>query len=195
MAEFTDDGNVFSTVVIALMKGVMYADDNPKLWQQILNLQARIRDYVKLINLELVIFEDEGFAWLKTIVIEDDKDKLPSLISKRQLSYPVSLLLALLRQRLAEHDASSSESRLILGRDEIKEMVKTFFSSGTNEVRIVNQIDSCINKVEELGFVRILRTDKNKVEVRRILKAFIDAQWLNEFELRLSAYRNGGIAE
>ena len=36
------------------------------------------------------------------------------------------------------------------------------------------------------------------IEVRRILKAFVDAQWLAEFDLRLSTYRAhllGGDAE
>lgn len=43
------------------MKGVVYADDT-KLWQQLLIVQAQVRDYVSLLGLKLALFEDEGFA-------------------------------------------------------------------------------------------------------------------------------------
>jgi len=37
--------------------------------------------------------------------------------------------------------------------------------------------------------VRRLRGQENMIEVLRILKAFVDAQWLTEFDQRLAAYR------
>ena len=43
---------------------------------------------------------------------DEDGSALPRLVPRRQLSYPVSLLLALLRKRLAEADAAGGE-RLI----------------------------------------------------------------------------------
>lgn len=185
--EKEDVSNGFSIVMITLLKGVVYADENIRLWQNLLSFQARIRDYVREIGLELIVYEDEGFAWLQTSTSQEQAD-LPRLVMKRQLSYPVSLLLALLRRKLAEHDASSSESRLIIGRDEIVEMVKTFLPTGSNEARLVDQIDTHINKVIELGFARRLRTENNKIEVRRLLKAFVDAQWLNDFDAHLKVY-------
>lgn len=192
MNELKSDDDHFSVVLITLMKGVLYADDNPGLWQALIDLQARIRDYVAHIGLALVVFEDEGFAWLRTREIEGDESKIPRLVARRQFSYPVSLLLALLRRKLAEHDAGSGEIRLILDRDDIVEMVSTFLLSGTNEAKIVDQIDTHIRKVIDLGFARRLRTDSSKIEVRRILKAFIDAQWLEHFDARLNEYLNPG---
>ena len=47
-----------------------------------------------------------------------------------------------------------------------------------------------MNKVAELGFVRRLRGQERMFEVRRILKAFVDAQWLAEFDQRLAAYQS-----
>jgi hypothetical protein len=193
--EKKDANNGFSVVLITLLKGVVYADENAALWQNLLSLQARIRDYVREIGLELIVQEDEGFAWLQTMTVHGEETGLPRLVVKRQLSYPVSLLLALLRRRLAEHDTSSSESRLILGRDEIVEMVKTFLPSGSNEARLVDQIDTHINKVIELGFVRRLRTENSRIEVRRLLKAFVDAQWLNDFDVHLRTYLSNATDE
>ncbi|NOT12842.1 MAG: DUF4194 domain-containing protein [Methylococcaceae bacterium] len=180
--------NQLPLVLITLMKGVVYADDNPVLWQHLLTFQARIRDYVGVMGLQLALSEDEGFAWLQNRESSDGDAVGPRLVPKRQLSYPVSLLLALLRRKLAEHDAGSSEDRLILGRDDIVELVRIFLPVGANEARLVDQIDAHINKVIELGFARRLRNEPQKIEIRRILKAFIDAQWLNEFDQRLQIY-------
>src|SRR5690554_5106672 len=188
MSEITESGKAFSKVMIHLLKGVVYADEDPVQWQNLLNLQARIRDYAKEIGLTLEISEEEGFAWLKSIDPQDDNEELPRLITRRQLSYPVSLLLALLRRRLAEHDATSSDNRLIISKSDVVGMITTFLPSGSNEVKIVNQVESHLKKIADMGFIRFLRTDKNNIEVRRILKVFVDAQWLNEFDQRLKEY-------
>jgi hypothetical protein len=192
MTQSADTGRDFSLIVISLLKGVLCSDNDPALWQKFLDRQAGVRDYVRVLGLELIIHEDEGFAWLKRAEVEDDSGGLPSLTFRRQLSYPVSLLLVMLRRRLAEHDASSGESRLILDRTEIVDMMKTFLPAGTNEARIVDQIDAHLNKAADLGFVRRLKMESGKIEVRRILKAFVDAQWLNEFDVKLKSYVEGG---
>jgi hypothetical protein len=40
----------------------------------------------------------------------------------------------------------------------------------------------------ELGFLRRMRGTDDALEVRRILKAFVDAQWLDTFQQRLADY-------
>lgn len=178
-----------SLLLIALMKGVLYQEQDVGLWQQLLELQASVRDYVAVLGLELMLDEAEGYAWLRARVAGDQEAELPRLVGRRQLSYPVSLLIALLRRKLAEFDAGGGDTRLILSRDEIVELMRTFLPPGSTEARLVDQIDSHINKVIELGFARRLRGQEQMVEVRRILKAFVDAQWLSEFDARLQAYQ------
>ena len=46
-----------------------------------------------------------------------------------------------------------------------------------------------MNKIADLGFVRRLRGQEQMIEVRRIIKAFVDAQWLADFDERLAEYR------
>ncbi len=53
-------------------------------------------------------------------------DSLPRLIPRRALSFHVSLLLALLRKKLAEFDAQGGDTRLMLTREQIVEMVRVF---------------------------------------------------------------------
>jgi hypothetical protein len=178
-------------VVIPLLKGVFYRDADAASWSALLNLQSRVRDYVAVLGLDLVLDEAEGYAFLRSRPESDDQSapKLPRLVARRPLSFPVSLLLALLRKKLAEFDASGGDTRLILSRSEIVELIRVFLPDSSNETRIVDQVDVHLNKIADLGFVRRLRGQENMIEVLRILKAFVDAQWLTEFDQRLAAYR------
>jgi hypothetical protein len=184
-----------SALVIPLLKGVLYQESDPAVWSALLGLQARVRDYVAVLGLELVLDEAEGYAFLRSRTGADDDEaaKLPRLVARRPLSFPVSLLLALLRKKLAEFDAGGGETRLVLSRDEVVELVRVFLPVGSNEARLIDQVDTHLNKVAELGFVRRLKTQPGQpatIEVRRILKAFVDAQWLADFDARLAAYRS-----
>ena len=179
----------FPRIMIALMKGVVYEENDPALWQDLFNLQARTRDYISVLGLELMLDEAEGYAWLRTRPATEGAAELPRLLTRRQLSFPVSLLLALLRKKLVEFDAGGGDSRLILSRDEIVELLRVFLPAGSNEARLVKQIDSHINRIIDSGFIRRLRGTENQFEVRRILKAFVDAQWLTEFDQRLEEYQ------
>jgi hypothetical protein len=127
-------------------------------------------------------------------VVESDSEEpdgagRPRLVARRRLGFPVSLLLALLRKRLAELDAKSGETRLIVSRDDMVDMMRLFAPDASNEARLTDRIDSHIGKVVELGFLRPLIGHADQYEVRRILKAFVDAQWLHDFDERLMAYR------
>ncbi len=181
-----------SAVVVPLLKGVLSLEESPPLWSALLGLQARVRDYVAVLGLELVLDEAEGYAFLRSRSDNDSEStpRLPRLVARRQLSFPVSLLLALLRKKLAEFDASGGETRLILSRDAVVELIRVFLPAGSNETRLIDQVDAHLNKIVELGFVRRLRGQEQMFEVRRILKAFVDAQWLAEFDQRLAEYQN-----
>jgi hypothetical protein len=184
-------------VVTSLMKGVVYQDQHEKVWSHLLPLRAQVADYVETMGLIVVIDEAEGYAFLRSRPVEQDEQAVPRLIARRSLSYPVSLLLALLRKRLAQFDADNSDTRLILSRDQIVELVRVFLPPNSNEARLVDQVDTNLTKVVELGFLRRLPGEDNQFEVRRILKAFVDAQWLSDFSDRLAAYaaESGGEVE
>ena len=187
-----------TSIVVPLLKGVLYRDEDAAIWQRLLALQARVRDYVAVIGVDLVLDEAEGYAFLRSkpsTAPDDDAPRLPRLIVRRPLGFQVSLLLALLRKKMAEFDASGSDTRLILSRDAIVELIRVFLPAGSNESRLIDQVETHVNKIIELGFVRRLKPQGSNLkaepmfEVRRILKAFVDAQWLAEFDLRMSGYQ------
>jgi hypothetical protein len=177
-------------VLVQLMKGPVYRDGHEKIWHQLLAARSPVADYVTVLGLQLMVDEAEGYAYLRSRPIEETGEEVPRLIPRRSLSYPVSLLLALLRKKLAEFDAISSDSRLMISREQLIELVRTFLPDSSNEARLVAGIDTHINKVVDLGFLRPLRGQPDQFEVRRILKAYVDGQWLSEFDARLAAYRD-----
>ncbi len=189
----SNQGVSLPRVLVGLMKGVVYREGDAPLWQDLLGLQARVRDYVAVLGLELILDEAEGYAFLRTRPVPDGEPDLPRLVQRRALSFPVSLLLALLRKKLAEFDAGDGDggSRLILSRDEVAELIRVFLPSGSNEAKLIDQVETHLNKIIELGFVRRLKAPggDQAFEVRRLLKAFVDAQWLAEFDQRLAGYR------
>ena len=62
---------------------------------------------------------------------------------------------------------------------------------------MVERIDTHLNRIVDLGFLRRMRAAASAAapgaqttfEVRRILKAFVDAEWLAELDTRLAVYR------
>jgi hypothetical protein len=183
--------------VTQLMKGVVYRDTHERAWRHLLQLQPQVRDHVAVLGLQVVIDESEGYAFCRQRPPDqdredredrDDSEPLPRLIPRRPLSFHVSLLLALLRKKLAEFDAQGGDTRLMLTRDQIAEMMRVFLPVTSNEVRLADKIDAHLAKAVDLGFLRPAKNAEPVYEVRRILKAFVDGQWLAEFDTKLAEY-------
>ncbi|MEJ2662104.1 MAG: DUF4194 domain-containing protein [Desulfobacteraceae bacterium] len=175
-------------VVVKLMKGVVYRDAHEAEWQDLVLLESQVSDYVRVIGLELVMDEAEGYAYLHQAEPAQDGAKLPRLMQRRPLSYPVSLLCVLLRKKLVEADVSGEQIRLVLTRDQMAEMMRVFLKDQPNEAKLMDRIDAHINKVVELGFLRRFSKDAQTFEVRRILKALVDADWLAQMDEKLGEY-------
>lgn len=184
--------NALPAILVHLLKGVIYEDRHSKLWHDCLQLQSAVRDYFRVLGLELYLDESEGYAFLKQQdVDEDNADQMsiPRLIPRRSLTFPVSLLLVLLRKRLAEEDATGGETRVILSKEQVIDMMLLFMPQQKNEARLNDQIGTAINRAVDYGFLRKLTQGADLFEIRRILKAFVDAQWLDEFQTHLDSYQ------
>lgn len=181
------DADRLSVVAVALMRGVVDRDSSERTWIDVVRLQNAVHDHVAVLGLDLVIDEAEGYAYLRSR--PDDPDiPLPRLVPRHRLSFPVSLLLALLRKALAEFDAAAAEGKLVVTRERLVEEIRPFRPATTNDAKLVDEVDRSVHRIVDLGFLRPLPTDSTAFEVRRILKAFIDAQWLGEFDARLAEY-------
>jgi len=180
--------NELPHVLVALMKGILERETAPALWQGLIAHQARVRDHVGVVGLDLVLDEAEGHAYLRQKPQAEGEPELPRLVTRRQLGFSLSLMLALLRKKLAEHDAMSGETRLVVSAADIFDMVRLFLPATVNEARLKDQVDSNIRKVVDLCFLRPLKGRDDTYEVRRILRSFVDAQWLGQLSERLADY-------
>ena len=95
----------------------------------------------------------------------------------------------MLRKKLIEQDAAGGETRVILSREQIVDMMRVFLPEGSNEAKTVEQIESHLRKVVDYGFLRRLKGDEERFEVRRIIKALVDADWLGELAEKLETYQ------
>jgi hypothetical protein len=210
-------GPELSVVVTSLLKGVVYRESNEETWRDLLAQEAQVRDAVAMLGLQVVVDEGDGYAYLRSQPEHERDERVPRLIPRRELPFDVSLLLALLRKRLAQSDSEGGETRLVLTKGEIVDLLRVFLSrdadAAANEARLVDRVDALVRRVVELGFLRPAgrdalpdgagspdagadtatgtdegAADARRYEVRRILKAFVDAQWLADFDARLAQY-------
>ena len=179
-----------SPVIIHLLKGILFRNQQPVLWNDLLELQSQVLDYVKVIGLDLEIDDTEGYAWLTQIIPdEDEKNPLPRLIARRPLSYPISLLCVLLRKKMVEADNSGAETRVIVSREELINTMLVFMPEKSNEAQINASINATINKLVELGFLRKLKNDTENLEIQRIISALVDAEWAADLNNKLEIYQ------
>jgi hypothetical protein len=184
---------VIGTAIIRLMQGVVYRDSDEDTWLTLERLGAGVRDHFAAIGVDVVVDDAEGYAYLRSRPSEDGDEALPRLVRRRALTYNVSLLLVLLRKRLVEFETTGGEGRLVLTTDQIVELLRLFQAESTNDARVVDQAETTIKKAAELGFLRQLRGQRDLWEVRRILKAYVDAQTLSDFAAKLREYA-GAVA-
>lgn len=177
-----------ASAIIRLMQGVVYRETDEDTWITLERLGGGVRDHFAAIGIGVVVDDGEGYAYLRSQPTGDGEEALPRLVRRRALTYNVSLLLVLLRKRLVEFETTGGEGRLVLTTDQIVEMLRLFQAESTNDARAVDQAETTIKKAVELGFLRQLRGQNDHWEVRRILKAYVDAQTLSDFAAKLREY-------
>lgn len=188
----TPEEHAVSAAIIALMRGVVYRESAEDVWSTLGRRGAAVRDHFAAIGVDVVIDDTEGYAYLRSEEEGEGEEPLPRLVHRRSLTYNVSLLLVLLRKRLVEFETSSTDGKLVLSRVQIIDLLRLFLVDSANEARVIDQVDRTIGKVAELGFLRPLRGQPDHWEVRRILKAYVDAQTLSDFAGKLAQYAGTG---
>jgi hypothetical protein len=178
-----------SGALVALFRGVISRDAHAKHWNTLLTQQAQIDDYMSKIGLVLVVDASDGYAYLRQQTQTDDHLDIPRLIPRHQLSYLDSVMLVLLRKQLLEFDSGDNAERLILSRQELVELLRPYLKDTSNEVKQLREIDAHLAKIKDMGFIRMLEGADGRFEALRILRGFVDAQWLDGVDKRLREYQ------
>lgn len=175
---------LFSTTLINLLQGVVRKEDNAEIWNTIRSQQFRIDEYMEKIGLSLVIDDEGGFAFLK----QRDDDVLPHLVKKQPLTFRMSLFLALLRNEINEYDSGSGEGALVIREEGMVRRMKPYFPDVSDEVKFTNSIDRCFSKALEMKILVPVKDNEYEYEVQPVLRRFMDAEWLSEFNRQLDKY-------
>lgn len=182
------DERLLASAIIKLMQGVVYSESDEDTWLTLERSGAGVRDHFATLGVEVVVDDNEGYAYLRSLPENEGDEPLPRLVRRRALTYNVSLLLVLLRKRLMEFETTGGEGRLVLTTEQVVDMLRLFQADSSNDARVVDQAETTIRKAAELGFVKQLRGQSDHWEVRRILKAYIDAQAVSDFADSLRAH-------
>lgn len=179
----------FSAALVALFKGFISRDAHTKHWNTLQTQQTQVEDYVSKLGLTLIVDDTDGYAYLKQQTQTEDHLDIPRLVPRHKLSYQVSVILVLLRKQLLEFDSgSNADERLILTKQELVDQLHPYLSDTSDEAKQMKDIDANLNKIRDMGFVRMIDSVDGRFEVYRILRSFVDAQLLGEMDKRLQEY-------
>ncbi|UCA61339.1 DUF4194 domain-containing protein [Chryseobacterium rhizoplanae] len=176
----------YSASLIALLKGIVYSHQK-ETWENLLQYEPDVKKYFIPIGLELFLDKSEGYAFLRQKEWEEDERPLPRIAEKRSLNFMTSLVCIVLRKFLLEHDAQGGSVRSIIGEHEIINRVKVFLPNVNDEAKQQEKINTAINRILDIGFLRKLEDQEKNYEIHRIIKGFVNADVIDE---TLQKFRN-----
>ena len=181
----------YSPLLIKLLQSIVY-DDDKAVWNDVMAFQQQIRSYFAVMGIELILNEQEGFAYLsQPDNIEGEVVQVPRLVRRMPISYEVTLLCVVLREALEEFDIKNTDARkLFLTSKEIKDRIELFFGDKSDKVKLLERLDVYINTAASLGFlkeadVRSHDAQNKTYEARRVLKSKINNEKLEEIRAKM----------
>jgi len=180
-----------AAVKIRLLQDAVYSEE-ADLWTALLRYQQHIENYFHEVGLELVVHEQDGFAYLKQAESEDGGG-LPRLFRRDKLTKGVAIVGVILREQLLHFDEKvHDETKLTIRKDDILQLAAPFFPETNDDIRADKRLEAAINKAEELGLLRKLSGPEgdDRYEVRRIVKARFPVETLKELRDQLQNHVN-----
>lgn len=190
MNQLHENTKPYSKAIVKLLKGTV--DKKDGVWDDILNYQTEIQEYISALGLHLILKEDDGFAFLKQFEIDSDNNTI-GLVSRRQVGFETSIVLVILRQLLEEFESNPIDIHVtekFINQAELKEQISFFLPEKYNKVKFLNDIERYIKKAEELGYLKESGTSLNekKYKIHKIIKEKVTLDILNEFKENLKEY-------
>jgi len=179
----------YSKAIVKLLKAPV--ERNSSVWNDVVNYQLEIQEFIGQIGLELIVKKEEGFAFVKQF--EDSEGNTLGLITRRQIGFETSIILVVLRQSLEEFDNNPTQFQVaekFITDTEIKEELELFLQEGYNRLRFLKDLDKYIKNVVELGYLKeISKKDiETKYQIQRIIKEKITLDILQKFKIKIQDY-------
>lgn len=167
MTHFEKNIKPYSKAIIRLLKSTV--ERNSPVWDDVINYQTEIQEYINLIGLELIVKKDEGYAFVKQF--EDSEGNTLGLIARRQVGFETSILLIVLRQSLEDFDNNPTQFQVaekFISDSEIKEELELFLQEGYNKIRFQKDLEKYIKNVVELGYLKEVSKKTMKLSIKFI---------------------------
>jgi len=188
MSSLENNFKPYSKAIVRLLKSPVERSSN--VWEDIINYQNEIQEYISPIGLELIVKIDEGFAFVKQF--EDSEGNTLGLVQRRQIGFETSIVLVVLRQSLEEFDSNPTQlaPEKFITNTEIKDELELFLPEKFNRVKFIKELDRYINAAVDLGYLKEINKKDNetKYQIHRIIKEKITLDILQDFKTRLQEY-------
>ncbi len=189
MSHLQENIKPYSKAIVKLLKGTVEKKD--KIWNETLHYRNEIQNYISQIGLELIIKEEEGYAFIKQFEINNEGNTI-GLVSRRQVGFETSIVLVILRQIIEDFESNPIESisEKFIQHSELVEEIEFFLSDKYNYVQFLKGLDSYIKKVIELGYLKVVPNNEtdSKYMIHKIIKEKITLDTLKEFKEKLQEY-------
>ncbi len=189
MSSLQDNIKPYSKAIVKLLKGTVESRDI--VWNDILMYQIEIQNYISQIGLELVVKENDGYAFVKQFEIDNEGNTI-GIASKRQIGFETSVILIILRQLIEEFENNPIEaiSEKYITHEELINEIELFLSEKYNKVQFFKDIDKFIKRVVDLGYLKEIKTDstEQRYKIHKIITEKITLDTLNEFNEKLQKY-------
>ena len=173
---------------VKLLQGVVEFEDG-RAWNLVLANHSHLEQYFARLGLQLIVDESEGFAYLRQfaeVSLPAGYEAIPKLFRVTRLSFGQTLLSVILRDTLRRfEDEDTRDDRCVVDESDLLDQWKGFFGAQGDDVRLQRELQSCLRKLEDLGFVRPFGEEPPAWEVRRIIKARLTAEELERFQQQL----------
>lgn len=173
---------------VRLLQGVIYADE-ASVWTILLDNEVELTDYFILLGLHLIIDRAEGLAYLKQLdehELSGGYERLPKLFRKSPLGYEATILCVLLRDEYRRfEDEDLDNQRCVVSVDSLLELWENFFPSVSDEIQLRKSLLKSLNQLEKLKFVQPVKQIKDAWEIKKLLKARVTVEQLEDLKNRL----------
>lgn len=178
----------YSKAIVRLLKSPV--ERTSTVWEDVINYQTQIQEYIGQMGLELIVKKEDGFAFVRQL--EDSEGNTLGLVTRRQIGFETSIVLVVLRQSLEEFDSNPTQvaTEKFITDSEIKDELELFLEEGYNRLKFKKELDKYIRNVVELGYLKEIRKKESETtyQIHRIIKEKITLDVLQDFKTKLQEY-------
>jgi hypothetical protein len=186
-------------VVARLMTSAVYIDEGPY-WNILTEEENTIQSTIEEMGLKLVVDHEMGMGYLRPLDQAEEEEvsvagyaPIPKVIPTKTLGYHTSVLCALLRQALQQHEDNTIDTKhLYLEEAQIIDMIHPFMPEISDQKKRDREVGKLINRLEEIGVLHKLANRTEGIyRVEPIIRARISIDALQALLARLVDHNKG----